>query len=69
MSNRDENRRGNEALQSSEAKPALGDDPAAFGAGGQRTSGPLSSNEDAPNRDSERDPTLPDTSKAEGHPS
>jgi hypothetical protein len=69
MSNRDQNRRDNDALQSSEIDPALGDDERAFGAGGQQTSGPLSSDEDAHNRDADRDPTLPDEALAEGHPS
>ncbi|CAA9512899.1 MAG: hypothetical protein AVDCRST_MAG62-637 [uncultured Sphingomonas sp.] len=66
MSNRDQNRRDNDALQSSENDAALSDDARAFGAGGQQSSGPLTSNQDAPNRDPERDPTLPETATAGG---
>ncbi len=69
MSNRDQNKRDNDALQSSEIDAALGEDERAFGAGGQRTSGPLSSDDDASDRDADRDPTLPDSTEAEGHPS
>jgi len=58
MSDRDKNRRDNDALQSSEVDPALGQDERAFGAGGQKVQRPLSG-EDAPDRDPERDETLP----------
>lgn len=66
MSNRDQNRRDNDALQSSEIDPALGDDARAFGEGGQSSSGPLSDRNDAPNRDPHRDPTLPETASTGG---
>ncbi|WP_205478632.1 hypothetical protein [Sphingomonas arenae] len=66
MSNRDQNRRDNDALQSSEADAALGDDERAFGAGGQQTSGPLSSDDDRSDRDPDRDTTIPETASARG---
>lgn len=67
MSNRDQNRRDNDALQSSEVDAALRDDERAFGAGGQQTSGPLSSDqEDSSDRDPARDRTLPEGASAGG---
>lgn len=66
MTDRDQNRRDNDALQSSEIDPALGQDERAFGAGGQRTSGPLKG-DDSPDRDPRRDRTLPETADAEGN--
>ena len=66
MSNRDQNRRDNDALQSSEVDQALGDDERAFGAGGQQTSGPLSDDDAASSRDPQRDPTLPETASTGG---
>ena len=69
MSDRDQNRRDNDALQSSEIDTALGDDEHAFGAGGQRTSGPLSTDDDRADRDPDRDATLPESTEAEAHPS
>ena len=58
MADRDSNRRENDARQSSEIDPALGEDERAFGAGGQKVQRPLSGN-DKPNRDTGRDPTVP----------
>ena len=65
MSDRDKNRRENDALQSSEIDEALGEDARAFGAGGQRTSGPLNKN-DAASRDPDRDQSLPELERSEG---
>jgi hypothetical protein len=58
MNDREPNRRTNDALQSGEGNLALGEDERDFGAGRQRTQVPLSRN-DAPNRKSGRDPTVP----------
>ena len=58
MADRDRNRRENDARQSSETDKALGQDERAFGAGGQRTQGPLSS-DDRTSRKTGRDPTVP----------
>jgi hypothetical protein len=58
MADRDSNRRENDARQSSEIDPALGEDERAFGAGGQKVQRPLSGN-DKPNRDTGRDRTVP----------
>ena len=63
MSDRDQNRRDNDALQSSEDDPALDQDERAFGAGGQSEERALSGN-DAPDRDVQRDETLPDGANA-----
>ena len=69
MSDRDQNRRDNDALQSSEDDLALGQDERAFGAGGQAEERALSGNDEA-DRDVQRDETLPDganaTSNSEG---
>ena len=58
MADRDSNRRDNDARQSSETDPALGQDQHLFGAGGQKTQEPLSG-DDKPNRETGRDPTVP----------
>ena len=58
MSDRDQNKRENDALQSSEEDLALGQDERAFGAGGQQETGALSG-DDGPDRDPQRDATLP----------
>jgi len=57
MSDREQNGRRNNALQSGEGDLALGDDEREFGAGGQRVQRPLSGNP----KDSRpgRDPTVP----------
>ncbi len=60
MSDREQNRRENDALQSSEVDPALGQDERAFGAGGQDVQQELTG-EDAPDREAGRDPTVPRT--------
>ena len=56
MDNRD---RENDSLQSGEGDLALGQDERAFGAGGQQEVRPVSGN-DAPDRDTHRDGTLPE---------
>lgn len=56
MSN--DNKRDNDTLQSGEGDLALGQDERAFGAGGQQVQRPLDGN-DAPDRDTGRDATLP----------
>ena len=58
MADRDQNRRENDARQSSETDEALGQDERMFGAGGQKTQGPLSG-DDKPDRETGRDPTVP----------
>jgi hypothetical protein len=58
MADRDENRRDNDAQQSSEVDAALGQDEREFGAGGQKVQRPLSG-EDKPDRETGRDPTVP----------
>ncbi|HJS40305.1 MAG TPA: hypothetical protein VJ763_02775 [Sphingomicrobium sp.] len=58
MTDRERNRRENDARQSSEIDEGLGQDERAFGAGGQKVQWPLSNN-DKPNRDTGRDPTVP----------
>jgi hypothetical protein len=58
MADRDTNRRDNDARQSSEIDPALGQDEREFGAGGQRVQRPLSG-DDKSNRETGRDPTVP----------
>ena len=63
MSDRDQNRRENDALQSSEDDLALGQDERAFGAGGQSEERALSGN-DEPDRDPRRDQTLPESVNA-----
>ena len=59
MTDREPNRRENDSLQSSEADEALGQDERAFGAGGQKAQQPLGSGDDKPDRDPDRDPTVP----------
>ncbi len=59
MADRDKNRRENDARQSSETDPALGQDERMFGAGGQKVQRPLSG-DDKPDRETGRDPTVPD---------
>ena len=58
MTDRDEHRRDNDARQSSEVDPALGQDERSFGAGGQEVQRPLSG-DDRPDRETGRDPTVP----------
>ena len=58
MSDRDQNKRENDALQSSEDDLALGQEERAFGAGGQQETGAVSG-DDAPDRDPQRDATVP----------
>lgn len=58
MADRNKNQRENDARQSSEADPALGQDERAFGAGGQVIVDTIDEN-DAPHRDSDRDPMVP----------
>jgi hypothetical protein len=58
MADRDENRRENDARQSSETDQALGQDERMFGAGGQKVQRPLSG-DDKPDRETGRDPTVP----------
>ena len=58
MTDRERNRQENDARQSSEIDEGLGQDERAFGAGGQKVQRPLSNN-DKPNRDTGRDPTVP----------
>ena len=58
MSDRDEQKRDNDSRQSSEADLALGQDERAFGAGGQTVQRPLDG-DDAPDRKSGRDATVP----------
>jgi len=59
MADRDKNRRDNEARQSSEVDPALGQDEREFGAGGQKVQRPLAGGDDKPDRETGRDPTVP----------
>ena len=58
MADRDENRRDNDARQSSEIDPALGQDEREFGAGGQEVQRPQSG-DDQPDRETGRDSTVP----------
>lgn len=57
MTDPKDRRRENDALQSGEGNLAYGQEPQDFGAGGQTTTAPLTS-DDEPHRDPERDPTL-----------
>ena len=57
MADRDQNRRENDARQSSEADKALGQDERMFGAGGQKTQGPPG--DDKLNPEAGRDATVP----------
>ena len=58
MSNRSENRRDNDALQSGEGRPGEGQDPADFGAGGQTVTN--TQGESSPeDRQVERESTVP----------
>ena len=58
MSDRSENRRDNDALQSSEGRPGQGQDPADFGAGGQKVTN--TQGESSPeDRQVERESTVP----------
>ena len=59
MTDREPNRGENDSLQSSETDEALGQDERAFGAGGQKVQQPLGSGDDKPDRDPNRDPTVP----------
>jgi hypothetical protein len=58
MADRDTNRRDNDARQSSEIDPALGQDERQFGASGQKVQRPLSG-DDKPDRETGRDATVP----------
>lgn len=55
MSDRKQNRRVNDSLESAEGSPAYGGDPAEFGENGQRYADPDTGND----RDIRRDPTIP----------
>lgn len=57
MTDREQNRRENDALQSGEDDPAYGQDSRDFGEGGQQVTDTIDKN-DAPHRDVDRDPTL-----------
>jgi hypothetical protein len=61
MSN--DNKGDNDTLQSGEGDLALGQDERAFGAGGQQVQRPLDGN-DAPDRDANRDGSLPDNAQS-----
>ncbi len=61
MSNREQNRRDNDALQSGEGNPAAGQDAREFGADGQTVLSELDG-DDSPHRDVARDGSLPDGS-------
>jgi hypothetical protein len=58
MTEREKNRRDNDARQSGETNPALGQDERDFGAGGQRVVDTID-RDDAAHRDVDRDPTIP----------
>jgi hypothetical protein len=58
MSDREQNRRENDSLQSSEVDPALGQDERSFGAGGQTVQRPITGNDER-DRDPHRDASLP----------
>ena len=58
MSKRDPNRRENDIRQSGEGQPAFGEDERDFGAGGQTMTDTLAK-DDAPSRDTKRNPILP----------
>lgn len=58
MSNREEHRRENDALQSGEGDVGLGQDEHQFGAGGQQVQRALDG-DDAPDRDITRDKSVP----------
>ena len=58
MSNREQNRRENDALQSGEGDPAFGQDDRDFGTGGQTVTN--TQGESSPeDRGTDRDPTVP----------
>lgn len=58
MSDRSENRRDNDALQSGKGRPGEGQDPADFGAGGQKVTN--TQGESSPeDRQVERESTVP----------
>lgn len=59
MSNREENRRENDALQSGEGKPAYGQDYRDSGAGGQTVTDTESEGKPA-DREANRDSTVPE---------
>lgn len=59
MNNREQNRRANDALQSGEGDPALGQDARDFGAGGQTVSNTQGQGSPA-DREVGRDTTVPD---------
>jgi hypothetical protein len=58
MSDRNQNKKENDALQSGEGDLALGQDAGSFGAGGQKVQQALSG-KDSPDRDIQRDGSLP----------
>ena len=59
MSNREENRRENDALQSGQGKPAYGQDDRDFGAGGQTVTNTEGEGKPA-DRKADRDSTVPE---------
>lgn len=65
MDRRDDRRRENNALQSGENDPAIGQDEREFGAGGQVTQNPLSG-DDVPKRDVNRDRSVPASQRPVG---
>lgn len=67
MTHRELNRRTNDSPQSGEGDLALGEDERDFGAGGQVVQRPLSRN-DAPDRRTGRDPTVPGRGQQERRP-
>ena len=58
MSNREQNRRENDALQSGEEDPAFGQDDRDFGTGGQTVTNTQGQGR-PDDRDTHRDPTVP----------
>ncbi|HEX8413772.1 MAG TPA: hypothetical protein VF637_07780 [Sphingomicrobium sp.] len=59
MSNREANRRENDALQSGQNDPAFGQDDRDFGTGGQSVTNTQVESTPA-DRDTDRDPTVPE---------
>jgi hypothetical protein len=58
MSNREANRRENDALQSGQNDPAFGQDDRDFGTGGQSVTNTQGESKPS-DRDTDRDPTVP----------
>ena len=64
MADRDKNRRDNDARQSSEVDPALGQDEREFGAGGQKVQRPLGGGDDKPDRETGTTRPFPGASRS-----